>query len=116
MVIIRVNSRIPTAQAQSIVQGIHLQAPSGVIVLPAYCELLNEVPADEEIQVLHQDTRVAELEEQLQQQKKRANDLQARLCKCCTYDPPAGTPITLATPACLACENGDMFRPKGGGA
>ena len=112
MVIIRVNSRISTAQAQSIVQGIHLQAPSGVIVLPAYCELLNEVPADEEIQVIHQDTRVAELEKELEQQKKRANDLQYWLCRNCWHATPGGLEIA---PACLACECGDMFRPKGGG-
>ena len=115
MVIIRVKNNIRHERAAAIYEAIHTQAPRGVIILPYDCELLNEVPADEEIQVLHQDTRVAELEKELEREKKRASDLQARLCKCCTYDPPAGTPITLATPACLACESGDLFHPKGGG-
>ena len=110
MVIIRVNSRIPTAQAQSIVQGIHLQAPSGVIVLPAYCELLNEVPADEEIQVLHQDTRVAELEEQLAKAQKKVQGLRNRLCSYCrNADAPA------SQSSCWACDSGELFRLKGGG-
>lgn len=115
MVIIRINARCSAENAQAIIEGIHAQASTGVIVVPHFCELLNEVPADEEIQVIHQDTRVAELEKELEREKKRASVLQARLCKCCTYDPPAGTPITLAFPACLACENGDLFHPKGGG-
>ena len=111
MVIIRVNGRIPAAQAQSIVQGIHLQAPSGVIVLPAYCELLNEVPADEEIQVIHQDTRVAELEEQLTKAQKKARDTRERLCRHCRN---AAAPASQSP--CWACDSGEMFRLDGGGA
>lgn len=61
MVIIRVNANVRPERAQIIVEGIHNQAPTGVIVLPSCCELLNEVPADEEIKVIHQDARVAEL-------------------------------------------------------
>lgn len=36
-------------------EAIHSQARTGVIVLPYACELLNEVPADEEIKVIHQE-------------------------------------------------------------
>lgn len=65
MVVIRINGNIHPEQAKIIVEGIHAQAHAGVIVLPSICELLNEVPADEEIQVIHQDPRVAELEAEL---------------------------------------------------
>lgn len=62
MVVIRVNGNIHAEQAKIVVEGIHRQALTGVIVLPSFCELLNEVPADEEIQVVQQkqDTPVAD--------------------------------------------------------
>lgn len=52
MVIIRINAQLPPVQAQIVVEGIHTQAHTGVIVLPNFCELLNEVPADETIKVV----------------------------------------------------------------
>lgn len=110
MVIIRVNGRISPQQAEVVTEAIHMQAASGVIVVPHFCELLNEVPAGEEIQVLYQDTRVAELEKELEHQKKKTRDLQERLCRNCSYR--AGK---CGCPLWDVCENGDMFRPKGGG-
>lgn len=65
MVIIRINGNIHPRLAEIIAESIHNQARAGVIVVPACCEVLNEVPADEEIQIMHQDARVAELEEEL---------------------------------------------------
>lgn len=52
MVIIRINAHLPAKEAQIAVEGIHAQAHTGVIVLPSFCELLNEVPADETIKVV----------------------------------------------------------------
>lgn len=112
MVIIRINGRIHAEQAKIVLEGIHNQARTGVIVLPSFCELLNEVPADEEIKVLHQDARVAELEKMLEEQRKVSYTLHRRLCSACSYEPTDGDPYT---PPCLACEAGDLFRPKGGG-
>lgn len=65
MVVIRINGSIKAEQARIITEAVHTQAKTGVIVLPGICELLNEVPADEEIQVFYQDERVAELEKEL---------------------------------------------------
>lgn len=65
MVVIRINGSIKAEQARIITEAVHTQAKTGVIVLPGICELLNEVPADEEIQVFYQDERVAELEAEL---------------------------------------------------
>jgi len=66
MVIIRVNRGLNAKEAQIVAEGIHGQAATGVIVLPHFCELLNEVPADEEIKVvMQQHERVAELEAEL---------------------------------------------------
>lgn len=110
MVIIRVNGRISPQQAEVVTEAIHMQAAPGVIVVPHFCELLNEVPADEEIQVLHQDTRVADLEKELEHQKKKTRDLRERLCRYCrNADAPANQS------ACWACDSGVLFRPKGGG-
>lgn len=105
MVIIRVNARIPAAQAQKTVEGIHLQAPTGVIVLPSYCELLNEVPGDEQVQVMYEDGRVAELEKELAQERQRAHDMRERLCRHCRN---AGAPASQS--ACWACDSGELFR------
>lgn len=62
MVIIRIKSNIPEGSAQIIAQGIHRQAHTGVIVLPNCCELLNEVPEDQEILVTHQEATADELQ------------------------------------------------------
>lgn len=110
MVIIRVNGRISPQQAEVVTEAIHMQAASGVIVLPHFCELLNEVPAGEEIQVLHQDTRVAELEQNLAQAEKKARGLRDRLCSYCAN---ANAPASQS--ACWACDSGQLFRLKGGG-
>ena len=65
MVIIKCTAHINARDAECLVAAIHEQAKTGVIVLPHICELLSEVPADEEIQVIYQDARVAELEAEL---------------------------------------------------
>lgn len=63
MVIIRINANLCQEDFNKTAQSILIQAATtGVVVLPNYCELLNEVPADEEIKVIQQDPRVAELE------------------------------------------------------
>lgn len=65
MVIIRIDANLRLTQAENVAKHIRAQAATGVIILPDCCELLNEVPADEEIKVIHQDARVAELEKEL---------------------------------------------------
>ena len=52
MVVIRVNGNIKPEDGRAVHTYIHEQAKTGVIVLPHFCELLNEVPADEEIKVV----------------------------------------------------------------
>ena len=65
MVIIKLNAVVNGEDFVTIMQGIQNQAKTGVILLPSFCDLLNEVPADEEIQIIRQDERVAELEAEL---------------------------------------------------
>lgn len=65
MVIIRIDANLRMPQVENVAKHIRAQAATGVIILPDCCELLNEVPADEEIKVIHQDARVAELEAEL---------------------------------------------------
>jgi hypothetical protein len=55
MVIIRIKANLDGPDVNKVIQSIHAQAAMGVIVLPNYCELLNEVPADEEIVVRYAD-------------------------------------------------------------
>lgn len=66
MVIIRSMLHLPGYNMERLTEDINDQARRGVIVLPSWCELLNEVPADEEIKVIQTDAaRVAELEKEL---------------------------------------------------
>lgn len=65
MVIIRINGSLRADRAKDVVEGIHNQARAGVIVVPNFCEVLHRDPADEEIQVVYESTRVAELEAEL---------------------------------------------------
>ena len=66
MVIIRANGLHRREQMEALAADIRAQAETGVIVVPSWCELLSEVPAGEEIQILQQqDDRVAELEAEL---------------------------------------------------
>lgn len=65
MVIIKVNKSLKAEAAYSLHQVLKEQAKDGVVILPVFCELLNEVPADEGIQIIRQDDRVAELEAEL---------------------------------------------------
>lgn len=69
MVVIKCTARMKPQQEIDLVRYIQEQATTGVIVLPEFCQLLNEVPADEKIQIVHQDNtdRVAALEKQLAQ-------------------------------------------------
>lgn len=55
MVIIRCNALAHEQMLELLKNDIHAQAATGVIVLPNFCELLNEVPADEEICVKYAD-------------------------------------------------------------
>ena len=55
MVIIKCNALLNEEQAQRLTADIHAQAETGVIVLPTFCELLNEVPADETMVIKYAD-------------------------------------------------------------
>lgn len=105
MVVIRVNAGIRPESAKIIVEGIHAQAQTGVIVLPQCCELLNELPADEEIQIIHQDARVAELERELAALKAKKAVSQ----KVCSYCKNRNAPVDQSS--CWGCDNGNMFDP-----
>lgn len=87
MVIIRVKNQIPLRGWPPLIKEIRAQAETGVIVLPPWCELLNEVPKDEEIQIIQQkdDDRVAALEQALA--AAVADLTKAHTCKSCKHEP-----------------------------
>lgn len=55
MVIIKCNALLNDEQRRALEINIHDQAADGVIVLPSFCDLLNEVPKDEEIVIRYAD-------------------------------------------------------------
>lgn len=87
MVIIRINLKMDQRAMAGTVKEIHAQAKKGVIVLPPWCELLNEVPAGEEIQIIQQKDgdRVAELEQQMA--TALADLSKTRSCDSCKHEP-----------------------------
>ena len=102
MVIIRINGNIHPERAKIIVEGIHNQAPTGVIVVPNCCELLNEVPEDQEIKVIHQDARVAELEKELA--AAMAYITAQKDCPTCKHENMPGKPCEAMDYDCLDCD------------
>ena len=52
MVIIKCNIHIKRDEFLALHTGLTEMAKTGVILLPAYCELLNEVPPDTEVAVV----------------------------------------------------------------
>lgn len=117
MVIIRVNrDDLESMSLEQLQVDLTVQALRGVIILPPWCELLSEVPMSEGIQIVQQkeDTRVAALEKDLERALNVTRSLWTRLCKNCKhkeeYQENLGT-----SPACMACDSGDMFHPKGDG-
>lgn len=56
MVIIKCNVHLNGDEYHRLQRDLADQAANGVIVLPPWCELLNEVPADEKIQVVQHGT------------------------------------------------------------
>lgn len=98
MVIIKCNAYMEETLRRRLEINIHDQAADGVIVLPPFCELLNEVPADEEIQIAHQDARVAELEEELARVMFYISEQKS--CETCKYENPD---IKFCTADCGAC-------------
>lgn len=55
MIVIKCNARLTDEQRRALEINIHDQAADGVIVLPLFCDLLNEVPKDEEIAIRYAD-------------------------------------------------------------
>lgn len=104
MVIIRVNAHLATEQAKTITEAIHAQAKTGVIVLPHYCELLNEVPADETVKVVCEQEDDSEKERLGKEFSKR---LMERICSTCAerYAPPSLS-------SCWACIAGSLYRKE----
>jgi len=106
MVIIRVNAHIPGDDLEPIVREIRAQAETGIIVLPPWCELLSEVPQDEEIQILQQkaDDRVAALERELAQ--AMAYVVKAHSCTSCKHEPIDPYICYKSGYNCRSCEEG----------
>ena len=52
MVIVKVNANIHPTTLAELREGIRKQARTGALVLPAYCELLAEVPDGTEVEVV----------------------------------------------------------------
>lgn len=106
MVIIRINTTIHPEDWVKIAEGIHEQAlHDGVIVLPHFCELLNEVPADEEIKVIQQDVRAREVEKELPA-ARRLQESDCHTCASkttCLYNQRAHAAVRINCP---------LWRPK----
>lgn len=87
MVIIRVDKELRPEAMGRVIMEISTQAETGLIVLPPWCDLLNEVPDDEEIKIIQQkdDDRVAALEQAL---AAAVADLsKAHTCESCKHEP-----------------------------
>lgn len=65
MVIIKCNAALPPDERRHLEINIHDQAADGIIVLPYFCDLVTVTPGSEEIKIMQQDSRVAELEAEL---------------------------------------------------
>lgn len=91
MVIIRVNAHMNGPDMARTVKEIKAQAAKdGIIVLPHWCELLNEVPADDGVQIVQQtqDARVEELEQELARAMFYISA--QKDCATCKHDPILG--------------------------
>lgn len=56
MVVIKCNLHMDGDDYHRLQRDLQAQASTGVIVLPPWCELLNEVPADEKVKVVQHGT------------------------------------------------------------
>ena len=119
MVIIRIDAPLPPAELARVTKEIKAQASQdGIIVLPCWCELLNEVPADDGVQIVTQGDRVAELEQELARAmfyisaQKDCNTCKHEMdganadrcpaaCEWCNGEPCAHT--------CQTCDNGSNW-------
>lgn len=100
---------LPRGALAKIEENLRRQAETGVVVLPPGIELLNEVPADEEIQIIQQDARVAELEAALEAEraKNKHFGLSEKVCRHCKN---SGAPASQSS--CWGCSKGDLFTPR----
>lgn len=92
MVVIRINARLNADNARAVIEGIHNQARTGIIVVPEYCELLSEVPADEEIKVITEDLCKKcgyKIHSERVAAQNDCNDCGKK--RTCQYVPPVGT-------------------------
>lgn len=87
MVIIRLNPLLRMRQVIDIEESIRKQAETGIIILPEYAELLNEVPADEEIKVISQGTPAATTQQ-------HGTGERCRFCRGVEYTPKSFKVIT----------------------
>lgn len=104
MVIIKVNAYMEPDRLARITKVIYEQAANGVIVLPHYCELLNEVPADETIKVVCEQEPDSEKERDAKEFARRVKE---KMCKTCKerHAPPAQS-------SCWACSAGNLYRKE----
>lgn len=104
MVIIRINGNVPPVQAELVEKSIFRQASTGVIVLPHFCELLNEVPADENVKVVYKQEADGEKEREA---KEYARRIKEKLCSTCKerYAP-------VSQSSCWACSCGNLYRKE----
>jgi hypothetical protein len=104
MVVIRINAYLPDEQYARLVVGINQQAKyNGVITLPPYCELLNEVPPDEEIMVVQQITAADMVTVPAEAWADAVNYITAlHDCGTCRHEPD-GTACLASACDCGAC-------------
>ena len=104
MVIIRVNASMRPENMRLITEEIHEQAKTGVIVLPNFCELLNEVPADETVKVVCKQEDDSEKERDAKEFARRVKE---KLCKTC-----AERHAPASQSSCWACSTGNLYRKE----
>ena len=104
MVIIRVNAHLQAVELENVTKTIKGQAAKdGIIVLPPWCELLNEVPADEDVKVvqLPHAERLTELEQQLARAMFYISA--QKDCATCRHSERDPLACTMANGVCAIC-------------
>lgn len=104
MVIIKIKANLAAEDINKVIQSIHAQAAMGVIVLPNYCELLNEAPADKTIKVVCEQEPDSEKERMGKEFRRR---LMQKICSTC-----AERHAPASQSACWACSTGSLYRKE----
>lgn len=94
---------LPPHRYDDLLRSLTAQAKNGVILLPVGCELVNEVPADEEIKVVQQTTEGPDVVTVPAAEWQHIADYirSRRDCATCAHR---------MTPTCCPCYDGSMWK------